>query len=84
MAWSGSAGQGGVPAQIDLDFRGEPTQVIAVGVRHEKRRLAQVHLPGDLLHPSGVSLVGKKTHDRRVAAEGRVRKGVDLMDVDDV
>jgi hypothetical protein len=36
------AGQGGVSAQIHFHLRGEPAQVIAVAVRHQKGGFRQV------------------------------------------
>ena len=76
-------GQGGVAAQGDLGRRREPPQVERpVAPLHEERRLGEVHLRGDVLHPDGVGGTVEPAHGGGVPAEGGVGEGVDDTDGD--
>ena len=74
------AGQGRMAAESDLDRRREPAEVEAVVVLHEERRLGEVHLAGDALHPAFVACGGQEADRRRVARERRVGERIDLRD----
>ena len=68
-------------ADGDLDGRREPAEIEAVAVvLHEKRRLGEVHLAGDALHPALVARRGQEAHRRRVALKGHVGERVNLSD----
>ena len=75
-----SARQGRMAAEGDLDRRREPAEVEAIGLPHEKRRLGEVHLAGDALHPACVARRGQEADRRRVARERRVGERIDLRD----
>ena len=67
-------GQGGVAAQGDLGRRREPSQVERpVAPLHEERRLGEVHLRGDVLHPDGVGWDGRAGTRRRGCRRRRRR-----------
>ncbi len=71
----------GVAAEIDLDRRREPAQVEAAVVATDKeRRLREVHLARDELHPFRVACFRQHGDGRRVATERLVRERVDLPD----
>src|SRR5205814_2030779 len=57
----------------------EPAQAPAVVFAVQKRRLGQIHLPGNLLHPVFVRQPGEKADGRRIAAERFVGERIDLV-----
>ncbi len=67
-------------AERDLYRRREPAQREAVGLPDEKRRLGEIHLARDALHPALVARCGQEADRRGVAREGRVGERVDLGD----
>ena len=75
-----SARQGRVAAEGDLDGRREPAEVETVVVLHEERRLGEVHLAGDALHPAFVARRWQEADRRRIARERRVGKRIHLRD----
>ena len=68
-------------AQLDLDGRREPAQPEPIALGHQKRRLRQVHLGGDVLHPGRVGRRVEQADGGRVAAEGPIGEGVDLQEL---
>ena len=72
-------GQCGVAAEIDLDRRGEPAQLVGrLGVEPEEEgRLGEVHLAGHLLHPLGGGGFGEDADGRRVAGERAIGERID-------
>ena len=75
-------GEGGVAAQVDLGDWREPPQPEAVAAGPGERRLGQVHLGGDLLHPAGWRLGGGQADGGWVAGERLGGKGVNLEEWD--
>ena len=67
-------------AKVHLDRGREPAQAIAVGFRADERGLGEVHFPGDILHPFFIGGSRKNTDCGRVAGEGFIGEGVDLVD----
>lgn len=74
------ARQGRVAAEGDLHCRREPAKREAVGLPYEKRRLGEIHLARDTLHPALVARSRQEADRRGVAREGRVGERVDLSD----
>ena len=74
------AGEGGVAAQSDLHRGREPAQAPTVLFPVQKRRLGEIHFPGDLLHPLLLRRRGQQTDRRGIAAERPVGKGIHLID----
>ncbi len=73
------AGEGRVPAQVDLDLGREPAQVEPpVGTRPHERGLRVPHLGRDPLHPRRVAVA--EHHCRGVAPERLGRERVDDED----
>ncbi len=65
-------------AQVDLDDRREPAQVVRpVLARHDERGLGVPELGRDLLHPPGVGRRVQQDDAGRIAAEHRVGECVD-------
>src|SRR5260370_6723182 len=46
----------------------------------EERRLGEVHLPGDVLHPYAFAIFGEEADSGRIAGERPVREGVDVKE----
>jgi hypothetical protein len=65
-----------MPTQIDLDGGSEPAQTPAVGQRPQKRRLGEIHLAGDGLHPGFVGGAIEWADGGRVAAKGLIGKRI--------
>ena len=57
-------------AQVDFHAGGEPAQIEAVGAPLEERRVREVHLACDVLHPAVVSRLLQEAHASGVATEG--------------
>jgi hypothetical protein len=70
--------QSRVAAEIDLNGRGEPPEIKAVGAGNQERRFRQVHLPSHLLHPEVASGGRKETDSCGVAGERLVGERVHL------
>jgi hypothetical protein len=71
--------QGGVAAEIDFRYRGEPAQVIALWRRHEERGFREVVFRGDGLQQDVVEPVRERANGGRVAVEDLAGEGVDLV-----
>ena len=73
-------GEGGVPAQLDLDGGGEPAQPVAAGLGpwQQEGRLRQVHLGRHPLHPGRLGVLVEQADRGRVAGERLGGEGVDL------
>ena len=67
-----------MPAQVNLGDRREPTEPVAIAAWPGERRLGEVHLGGDLLHPAGRRLDVGEADGGRVAGEWFVGESVDL------
>ena len=77
------ARQGGVAAEVDLDRRCEPAQVVvAVVPREEVGRLSQVVLRRDGLQDLVREPGLQRAHGRRVSGEDARGEGIDLIDRD--
>jgi len=63
------AGQRRMTAQIDFGRRREPSQRKVAVARKQKRRLGEVHLRGDVLHPLRIALTVEQTDSRGIALE---------------
>ena len=72
------AGERGVAAEIHFHGRREPAQRESVVAWKKKRRLREIHLRGDVLHPLRFAFAIEKTDRCRISAERSVRKCVDL------
>src|SRR6266545_2873472 len=72
------AGERSVTAQINFDCGSEPPQRPFLTASKQKRRLGEVHLRADALHPRRVALTVEQANRRGVAAERLVGECVDL------
>src|SRR5437899_12794460 len=72
------AGERGVTAQSHLDGGREPAQRPAVGTWKQKRRLGEIHLRADTLHPRRVAFAIQQTDRGWIAAERLIGERVDL------
>ena len=74
--------QRGVTAEIDFARGSEPSQAEFRAARqpYGERRLGEVHLGRDVLHPSLVGGLGKHADGRGIAGERAVGECVDLAD----
>ena len=71
-------GQGGVPAEIHLQFRREPAETPTRRFFHQEGRLGEVILQRDGLHQRVRKPLGQDHHGRRIAREGMIAEGIDL------
>jgi hypothetical protein len=69
-----------VPAEIDFDRRREPPEIPMSLPPPEERRLGEVHLPGDVLHPYAFAIFGEEADSGRIAGERAIREGVDVKE----
>ena len=69
------------PHRSTSTSRGEPAQLVAVIAPHEERRLRQVHLACNVLHPALGRRFRQHAHGGGIAGERCCCKGVDLVDV---
>jgi hypothetical protein len=76
-----SARQGRVTAQVDFHSGREPTQIKALFLPRQKGGFRQVHLTGNVLHPSCVTPFGQNADGRRIPGKGLVREGIHLKDL---
>jgi hypothetical protein len=60
--------------------RKPPQKKLAVPALEEERRLRQVHLGGDRLHPLSISLFVQQADTRRVSSKRLIREGIHLPD----
>ena len=68
-----------VAAQVHLDSRGEPPQIVlARPTAHQERRLRQVHLARDPLHPRRIRRPRQHADGGRIPPERLTGEGVDL------
>jgi hypothetical protein len=61
--------EGCVATEIDLELGREPTQVVPVAVLEQERRLREVHLACNLLHPTIALRLRQETDARGVSRE---------------
>ncbi|MNJ65941.1 hypothetical protein D3C77_619820 [compost metagenome] len=69
-----------MPTQRHLGRRGEPADMPGIRFAHQERRFRQVVLGGDTLHLLVGQPLLKAIDDRRIAAEGAVAEGIDLVE----
>ena len=71
-----------VAAEIDLDRRREPAQVVAVRLADEERGLGEIHLPRHVLHPHRLGGRGEDADGGGIARKGAIREGVYLSNAE--
>src|SRR6202035_3292885 len=69
--------QSRVPAEIDLDPWGKPTQIEAVRIADEIRGLRLFHFRRQALQPGIVRPLSQQANDCWIAGKGAVRESVD-------
>ena len=77
-------------AEASVAWPHRPTSTVGVnqrrpnafGARHHERRLGEVHLRSDVLHPVRVGRLLEQADTGGVAAEGAAGKGIDLKNRD--
>ena len=76
------ASQRRMAAEVDLDRRREPAQLVAVLFLVKEGGLRQVHLASHVLQPAGIARLGKDANGGGIARERAIGEGVNLNDRD--